>query len=137
MKINIKLAALAISTIGLTIACNQKTEKVEDTIIEDTIIVEDTIDSIIEEVAEEVAPVESVKPAATKKTQKKAETAQPQVKVADNTTIQVSTETAAKNKMSKVAARNAGISVSDNSTSTKTSTEEQTKNKMAKVANRQ
>lgn len=78
MKKIFRLTAIAVIALGLSTACNNnKTAEVEDTLSEDTLmIVEDTIDSIVEEVAEEPVVEEPVKPAkkataTTKKEEKK------------------------------------------------------------------
>lgn len=77
MKKIFRLTAIAVIALGLSTACNNnKTAEVEDTLSENTLmIVEDTIDSIVEEVAEEPVVEEPVKPekkaTATKKEEKK------------------------------------------------------------------
>lgn len=70
MKLNIKIAALALAVMGLTVACKGKSEPVEDTTAIDTITIEEVVDTAIDTVA--VEEVE-VAPAPAKKAVKKAE----------------------------------------------------------------
>ncbi|MBP5526844.1 MAG: hypothetical protein J6X79_00145 [Bacteroidales bacterium] len=67
MKKTIKLAAIALVAMSLTVACKSKaTEVVEDTTPIEEMVIEDVVDTL-EEVAEEVVPEEPVKKV-TKKT---------------------------------------------------------------------
>lgn len=63
----IKVFALAVAAMALTVACNNKPAEVEDTLVEDTMVIEEMVDEEVADsttvaVAEEAAP--AAKPAA-------------------------------------------------------------------------
>jgi len=73
----IKVFALAVAAMALTVACNNKPAEVEDTLVEDTTVIEEIVD---EEVADsttvavaETPAAKPAKPAVAKKEEKKAE----------------------------------------------------------------
>lgn len=65
MKKTVRFFAFAVAVMGLTVAChnNKPAEEVVDSIVEDTVVVEEVDTTPVEEVAEEVATPAPKKPA--------------------------------------------------------------------------
>lgn len=72
MKKVVRLAAMAIAVLSLSVACKQKPAEEIDTMPADTMPIEEVIDTMVEEVAEDTVVAEPVKKA-TKKATKKSE----------------------------------------------------------------
>ena len=70
MKKYFRLAAIAVVAMALTVACKSKAENAEDTIVEDTVAIEEVVEEAIDTVAEELV-AEPVKKTTT--TAKKAD----------------------------------------------------------------
>lgn len=70
MKKYFRLAAIAVVAMALTVACKSKAENAEDTIVEDTVAIEEVVEEVIDTVAEELV-AEPVKKTTT--TAKKAD----------------------------------------------------------------
>lgn len=132
MKVNIKIAAIALAVMGLAVACKGKSEPVEDTLVADTTIIEEVIDTTVDTVAAEV--VEAT-PAPAKKAVKKAEKKEGLTVASSKDKTAIGSEENAKGKMGKVVAQKANM---EQGTSTKLEKNETTTaNKMASVAKRQ
>ena len=129
MKMNIKIAAIALAVFGLAVACKGKSEPVEDTTLTDTVLIEEVVDTLVDTVA--VEEVEAT-PAPAKKTVKKAEKKEglSAASSKDNTTIGDNANTTG--KMGKVVANNANVQQGTNTNLEKNETT--TLNKMGKVA---
>lgn len=69
MKKYFRLAAIAVVAMALTVACKSKTENAEDTIVEDTVAIEEVVEEVIDTVAEELV----AEPVKTTTTAKKAD----------------------------------------------------------------
>ena len=72
MKKYFRLAAIAVVAMALTVACKSKAENAEDTIVEDTVAIEEVVEEVIDTVAEELV-AEPVKKTTTTTTAKKAD----------------------------------------------------------------
>ena len=69
MKKYFRLAAIAVVAMALTVACKSKAENAEDTIVEDTVAIEEVVEEVIDTVAEELV----AEPVKTTTTAKKAD----------------------------------------------------------------
>ena len=69
MKKYFRLAAIAVVAMALTVACKSKAENAEDTIVEDTVAIEEVVEEVIDTVAEELV----AEPVKTTTTTKKAD----------------------------------------------------------------
>ena len=133
MKMNIKIAAIALAVFGLAVACKGKSEPVEDTTLTDTVLIEEVVDTLVDTVAVEAAAEATCDtPAPAKKTVKKAEKKEglSAASSKDNTTIGDNANTTG--KMGKVVANNANVQQGTNTNLEKNETT--TLNKMGKVA---
>lgn len=133
MKMKIRIAALALAVMGLTVACNN--QPAEETIDSTTEMVMDTIiEQVAEEeiVAEEPVAEEPVKKAT--KTQTKKDEGKTLTTATHNESKQVGT---AENAIKKIASRNAqkaGLTTETNNQNQKVSTEESTNAKLKMVS---
>lgn len=67
MKKYFRLAAIAVVAMALTVACKSKAENAEDTIVEDTVAIEEVVEEVIDTVAEELVAEPVKKTTATAK----------------------------------------------------------------------
>ena len=69
----IKVLALAVAAMALTVACNNKPAEVEDTMVEDTTVIEEMVEEEVEDTTTVAVVEETPAPAPKKATVKKEE----------------------------------------------------------------